>query len=239
MLDLLLLGLVVVCAFALRDRWTSAEQREMAMLRQVIRAETAPSLPPITAEKPTAAAAYLEVAQHFVFSRDRNPTVILDPPAPPPPPPPPKPMPSLPVAYGVIDLGGGPMIFLADKAGGQQKAYKAGDQVGEFKLVSVARHEVVLEWDGKVINKRYIDLVDRNALAHRAPAAPGPTQAAAPKTEAVKIAPVKAGPGTELGATTRACVPGDTTPAGTVENGFRKVVSRTPFGESCRWEAVR
>jgi hypothetical protein len=146
-------------------------------------------------------------------------------------------MPSLPVAYGVIDLGEGPMIFLAEKPGGPQKAYKAGDVVGPFKLVSVDRNEVVLDWEGKEVRKPYVDLMDRAALAHRAP---GPTPAkAAPQAEQVKIEPVKAGPGTDLGATTRACVPGDTTPAGTVENGYRKVVSRTPFGESCRWEAVQ
>jgi hypothetical protein len=237
MIDLLLLGLVVVCAMALRDRWRAAEARESALLRQSIRAENAPSLPPIQPEKPSTAASYLEVAQQFLFSRDRNPTVILDPPAPPPPPPPPKPMPSLPVAYGVIDLGGGPMIFLADKPGGQQKAYKAGDKIGAFTLVSLTRTEIVLDWEGKIVRRQPAELIDKTQLAKMAPVAP--TAAAAPKTEAVKIAPVKAGPGPELGATTRACVPGDTTPAGTVENGYRKVVSKTPFGESCRWEAVQ
>ena len=47
------------------------------------------------------------------------------------------------------------------------------------------------------------------------------------------------GPGIELGQGSRACVPGDTTPPGTVKDGFRKVVNKTPFGNSCRWEAVK
>jgi hypothetical protein len=42
-----------------------------------------------------------------------------------------------------------------------------------------------------------------------------------------------------MGNSTRACVPGDTTPPGTVQDGLRKVVSKTPFGESCRWEPAK
>jgi hypothetical protein len=34
-------------------------------------------------------------------------------------------------------------------------------------------------------------------------------------------------------------VPGDTTPAGTVRDGYRKLVTQTPFGNACRWELVK
>ena len=36
----------------------------------------------------------------------------------------------------------------------------------------------------------------------------------------------------------RTCVAGDTSPPGTVLEGYKKVVTRTMFGETCRWEPV-
>ncbi len=51
--------------------------------------------------------------------------------------------------------------------------------------------------------------------------------------------PVEAGPGMQLTGDLKACVVGDTTPPGTVRDGYRKVVTQTPFGASCRWELVK
>jgi hypothetical protein len=31
------------------------------------------------------------------------------------------------------------------------------------------------------------------------------------------------------------CKPGDTSPAGTVVDGYKKVIEQTPFGAACRW----
>jgi hypothetical protein len=33
----------------------------------------------------------------------------------------------------------------------------------------------------------------------------------------------------------KACQPGDTSPAGTVVDGYKKIVEQTPFGPACRW----
>ena len=33
--------------------------------------------------------------------------------------------------------------------------------------------------------------------------------------------------------------PGDTTPAGTVQDGMRKVVTKSPFCDVCRWETAK
>ena len=37
----------------------------------------------------------------------------------------------------------------------------------------------------------------------------------------------------------KTCTPGDSSPAGTVADGYRKVLVATPFGNSCHWEEVK
>jgi hypothetical protein len=240
LIDFSLLGLVVITGSMLWDRWQNMQKREQALLRQMIPPTPAIALPALPGVAPSVAASWVEVAQKFLFSKDRNSDVILDPPAPPPPPPPPKPMPSLPLAYGVMNLGNGPLIIMAERAGGQHHGYRPGDRVGEFKLVSISGPDVVLEWDGKQIKKRIDELIDKRAAAATEPA----EKAAAPAAGAQSLAPpplkkMEAGPGVELSSDTRACVPGDTSAAGTLKDGYRKVVKATPFGDSCRWEAVK
>ncbi len=236
LIDLFLLGLVLVVFFQLRDRWAAADSREQALLRQNIPPLPAPVIPGLPAVQPVTAAAYVDTAQHLLFSRDRNPNVILDPP---PPPPPPRPMPDLPVARGVIDIGTGPTIILAEKAGAAEKGYRQGMAIGPFKIVALSTQEITFDWEGKQVTRKIETILDRTSQQQ----APQPQQtAAAPQAQGAKpltsLAPVKAGPGAELGERSRACVPGDTNPAGTVQDGFRKVVNKSPFGDVCRWEAV-
>ena len=37
----------------------------------------------------------------------------------------------------------------------------------------------------------------------------------------------------------RVCDPSDTSPAGTIQSGYRKRLIQTPFGNNCIWEPVR
>jgi hypothetical protein len=182
---------------------------------------------------------YFEIAQQLLFSKDRNSTVILDPPAAPPPP---KPIPAFPLAYGVMNLGSGPMIILSEKAGAPHRSYKAGEKIGEFTLVAMNNYELVLEWEGKYIKKRIEDLAARKStIPQQSASEEKPAEAAVPSGPAATSlgGAAKSGPGTELGNQSRACVAGDTAPAGTVQDGLRKVVTKTPFGESCRWEPAK
>jgi hypothetical protein len=237
LIDLTLLGLVLLTASTVRERYNESRAREQALLRKMIPPLPPPAIPPLPATSPAKATNYLDVAQHLLFSRDRNPNVILDPPAPPPPP---KPMPALPVAYGVIDLGAGPTVILSARSGAEHHGYRVGETIGEFKLASITQDEVVFEWEGKEVKKRVEELIDKTppqAQAKQAPAQPAAKPTGGNATNVLSDS--KEGPGVELGQGSRACVPGDTTPAGTVRDGFRKVVSKTPFGESCRWEAVK
>jgi hypothetical protein len=53
-------------------------------------------------------------------------------------------------------------------------------------------------------------------------------------------APVEAKPSdTVIGEGSKACVPGDNSPAGTVADGYKKVIEATPFGNACRWIAIK
>jgi hypothetical protein len=211
--------------------------REETLLKQVVASSAPPALPSIPKASPVTAASYMDAVQKMLFARDRNPTVILDPPPPPPPPPQ---MPPLPVSYGMVDIGAGPTAILAEKVGAAHHGYKPGDKIGAFKIVAMNHKEILFDWDGQPVKKTFEELAAAKstipASAHTeappsntpAPAAPSTTAIGAPK-----------GPGTDLGNETRACVSGDSTPAGTVQDGMRKVVTKSPFGEVCRWEPAK
>ena len=239
LLNLTLLGLVIYAGMAFRDRWEQFRRREAALLSGSLKPEPTPALTPIPPVQPSTAGTYIEVAQKMMFVRDRNPVVILDPP---PPPPPPKPMPAFPVAYGVIDLGDGPTAILSDKPGAQHRGYRPGDMIGEFKLLAMNNKEILFEWEGQKIHKLIEELQDKRAIALAAAQAVEAANNAAtqaPPPPAANAPPPKPGPGTSLGNNTKACIPGDTSPAGTVVDGMRKVLTKTPFGESCRWETAK
>ena len=58
---------------------------------------------------------------HMLFTRDRNPNVVIEVA-------PPKPMPPLPSAFGFMNFGG-PSVILTEKPGGPQRAYRPGEQI--------------------------------------------------------------------------------------------------------------
>lgn len=246
LLDLTLLISVVISGFVLKQRWSESSTREQALLQRAVPVPPAPALPGIPKVNPATPAAYMTAVQMNLFSKDRNPNVILDPPPPPPPPPV---MPNLPVAYGVLDLGAGPTAILAEKPGAAHKSYRAGERIGAFKIVAMNNREILFDWDGQHVLRTFEQLADRKptitSTGAMASDAPPPNPAAAPAAPAASSQPsmkslgdVK-GPGADLGNQTRACAPGDSAPAGAVQDGMRKVVTKSPFGDVCRWEPVR
>ncbi len=189
--------------------------------------------PPTPAPKPDAAqpVKYADVATKNLFSKDRNPNVIVDPPkvevA--------KPMPPLPVVYGVLGLPSGTRAIMSEKKGADSKHVKSGDMIGEFKIVSLDTKNVVFDWDGKQISKTIDDLIDRSGST--VAQASGPAVAAAPNNNK----PPARGPGpAEAGQAERPCIPGDSSPPGTVADGYKKAGVVSPFGLiNCRWIAVQ
>ncbi len=240
LLNLLLVVAVGWLAWTVRERWREGEARERDFLNQAVKAAKVEPPPPAVAAEKASPADYIDVAQRTLFSKDRNPNVAVE--APPPPPPPP-PVPAFPLYHGQMNFGD-PVVILST-TGSDQKSYRAGDTVGKFKLVAFDRDTITLEFNGKNLEKNLADLAAKDAP----PAAQQPAAAAVPAPAAAAVRSLGSGGaanshddnpslGVEMGGGFRACAPGDTSPAGTVLNGYKKVVTQGMMGQSCHWEPV-
>jgi hypothetical protein len=232
LLNLVLAALTALAAWQLRQQWIVAQQRDAAVLAKSVSPAPPPPAGETPAPEPLSAAAYIEIAQQMLFSRDRNPVVEVETA----PAPPPKPMPPAPVFRGAMNFGEGPIAILSEKPDAPHREYRIGQPVGEFKLVSVSAREAVLEWEGKQVVSRREELAERREGDQQQRPRPAVERTAAPPAAAVKV---QAGPGVEIGKGLRACLPNDSTPPGAVVNGLRKVVTDSPFGAVCRWEPVQ
>lgn len=239
-LNVLLLALIAAGAWQSTTRWKQREADQRRFLAQAPAAEPAPVvvLPVLPAR--VAPASYLDIASQLLFSKDRNPTVVIEET-------PKKQMPALPRYYGSMNFGSGPRVVLASAAGQPQKTFQLGDQVGEFKLLAVTNTEVVFEWDGKKVPAKMADLKDLEP-AKEAPAAQAvkgvdqPVQpAGSVKTMGTSVSTDTSKPGEKFGSDDkyRVCQAGDKSAAGAIVDGYRKAVFKTVFGEGCRWEKVQ
>jgi hypothetical protein len=238
LLDVALAALFCFLVFEMRREWVEAHARAQAFLATVVPPVPATPVAPLLKVAPLAAVTYAEVALLNLFSKDRNPQVIIDVE-----PPKVKPIPAFPVARGVLLWEGTPpVVVLSLRSGGPQKGYHVGDVIGDWKIASVDNQYVGFEWDGKQFKKRIDELMD-----HSAATAPAPASAAASASNAAPTAKAqslsdssKSEHWVDVGADDmRGCKPGDDTAAGAVVDGFKKVVSSTPFGSACRWEQVK
>lgn len=183
LLNVALLALAGALVWTLRTNWLAAKARERAVLQRKVPAKTVLAPPPLPAVKSVAPAEYIDVAGKMLFSRDRNPTVVVEPPKPPPEPV----MPALPNYHGQMAIGE-PVILLSMAANGAQRSYHAGDQVGDFKLVSFDDSRVHFEWKGKNVERKLEELKAKDsgpqtqagAQTGRTAVAPSPAAAAAP-----------------------------------------------------------
>jgi hypothetical protein len=243
LLNFALLTLGGVGAWQLRLRLIAGHSQQRQFLSQPprVRAVIPPApLPPLA---PASPADYVEVAQKMLFSKDRNPNVIVQPPPPPPPPPP---MPALPVYYGQMALGQ-PVVLLAVAPTTEQKSYHAGDDVGKFKVVAWDSESITLNWDGKDVVRKLADLAPKEKDG--GPATPQPAadnSSAAPKSSLLgasdkqsAVATKAPAPGVDMGSGFRGCVAGDTSPPGTVVDGYKKNVVQSLMGQQCFWEKVK
>ena len=216
-----------------RVRWNEAQAERRASLNVPIKRVTPPPMAPVQKPEAVQATQYANVAAKNLFSKDRNPTVIVDPPkveAP-------KVMPPLPVVYGVMTLSSGTTAMMAERPGAGSKPTRIGDAIGPFKVLAMDSRKVTFEWDGKPVERDLDDLVDHSGAAAaaagaaaRGPAAPPPPPSG-PPTSAVL--------GKEMGtpdAPARTCKDGDNSPPGTVVDGYKKTGVATPFGMmGCSW----
>jgi hypothetical protein len=207
----------------------------------------------VEAVKPVEAVNYSDVATKMMFAKDRNPNVVVEVVAPPPE----DPIPTFPSVYGVMDIGGPITVFMSDGTSSNQKGYRPGDKVGPFVLVSATRNDFVLTWKDKTFNKTLAELkptAGQQPMAAATPNSLGSSSSPQPTLPTALMPGAEGGPNTKLkigqeglikdgmidtGAVNRACAPGDTSPAGTVQAGFRKVMRPGMFGQVCFWEPVR
>jgi hypothetical protein len=230
-LNFCLLGLTVYAGVELRQVWLANKARAAAELRQKTPHIPAPPYTRPVAPPASLPANYLDIAQHDLFDRSRNPDVPVEPPPPPPPPPP---MPALPVYHGAMDIGDGPMAIMSVSSSAKHEAIKPGETIGAFKLIDITRNDLTLEWDGKRIRKELWEL-QSHTLPVQAAAPVAQTQQAPPPKPAE---PAQKGPGQMTTFGFKTCSTADTTPDGTVVDGFKKVTIATPFGSSCVWDPV-
>ncbi len=235
-LNLVLAGVIVFAGVKWRESYRAEKAREAALRHAKIKPVPAPPFYPLPNDPPVMPVGYKAVALNTLFhpSRDPNEPVEL-----PPPPPPPPPMPELPRYHGQMNLGDGPEALLVERPGMAEKALKPGDTIGQFKLVDVNTNEITFEWtfNGAVARRTLAQLTDRTAVAAAAEARPANNaqQQAAPAQPVVKSA---LGPGEATQFGFKTCQPDDNSAEGAVVGGYRKVISQTPFGKSCRWDPV-
>lgn len=241
-LNLALLALVGSLGWLIRSKWKESNAHAAATLAQPAKPAPVIAPPAPVPPGPIAPGDYLEVAQRDLYAKDRNPIPVVDPPKPPPPPPP---MPALPTYYGQMTLGD-PVVLLTPPGSTQQKSYAVGDKIGDFKVLAFNQEVITFEWNGNKVERKIAELAPKQATpqADAAPAAAAPaaggqvTSLSGPATkngepEAATKPPTL---GTDMGGGFRACVAGDTSPAGTTLNGYKKVITRSLMGQSCYWE---
>jgi hypothetical protein len=234
LLNAVLLLTAVYGGVQLRNQYKAAKAREAALRAVKIRPAPVPLWVPLANDAPVLPSGYKDVAMKDLFHPSRDPNVPVELPPPPPPPPP---MPDLPRYHGQMNLGDGPLALLVEKPGMAEKAIKAGETIGQFKLVDVNTNEITFAWtfNGELARRSLRELADNTAPAAAPDARPATTNAP-PPPPVVKSA---IGPGELTGQGTRLCDPNDSTPAGSVVNGFKKTEGRTPFGKFCVWDPVK
>jgi len=241
-LNLLLVAILGAAGYQWRAASRKAAEQNAALLNQRPRPQQVPVHVPAQAVAPVQAANYLPAAQQLLFSRDRNPDEIIEVKEPPPP----KPVPAFPAAFGVISLFGDTTVLLAESGKSEQKGYRVGDKVGPFLISKLSQDEITLEWEDKTFTKPLAELKPKEAPPQQQPAATAPE---APPQQPVNKNPPTAPevvkksqeatpglPGIDTGAGDMlVCAAGDNSPAGTVQGGWRKVITKGPFGNMCRW----
>lgn len=155
-LNLALIALAGAMVWLLRVHWLETEAHERAIFERAARARAVLPLPPDVSPRPVAAVDYLDVAQKTLFSKDRNPIVVIEPPPPKPEPP----MPALPSYHGQMAIGD-PVVFLSTNENAVQKSYRAGEKIGPFEVVSFDREKITFDWNGKTVERKVQDLAPK------------------------------------------------------------------------------
>lgn len=156
--------------------------------------------------------------------------------------------PELPILYGTMNLGNGLFAVMTpgDRASGPSKQVLQGEEIGGYKLVSIADSQVVVAWGEKEFTINVWESARRvpRVVEKSAPVRPAAAEAQGPATGAGRVTMV--GPAamrgneeekkkhTPAGYNAPPGAPVDA-PAGTVFGGRRKIVNKTMFGTDTVW----
>ena len=106
------------------------------------------------------------------------------------------------------------------------------------------------DWNGEIVERKLGELKEKEAAAPvassepvpnpPAPVAPAVGNSSGPRSLSGAAAEPKVDPklGADNGNGVRMCVAGDTAPAGTVLDGYRKKITTNMFGQTCMWEQI-
>lgn len=164
--------------------------------------------------------------------------------------------PELPLLFGTMDLGEGRFALMAP--GGQtssaSKRVLPGEEIGGYKLVSIAGAQVVVTWQDKNFTidvsesaRRVPRVVERTVSAGAPARTTTPSASASSRVTTVESATPSASNPLAAGAQRGKFNPAGTNappgappdaPPGTVMGGKQKVVKPTPFGDQVFWVDV-
>ena len=82
LLNIALLALVAALGWILYANWREAQARESAVLRHKVAPRAVLAPPSLPGVQPAPPAEYIDVANKMLFSKDRNPIVVVEPPKP-------------------------------------------------------------------------------------------------------------------------------------------------------------
>jgi hypothetical protein len=143
-----------------------------------------------------------------------------------------------------MGLPSGVKALMAERPGAATIPVHTGDSIGEFKIEALDARDVTFAWEDKEIHKKIEDLMDRSTQAVASgPSGAGPATQSNPAAQGnPPPTPVNSSGSPQMGIevgvpghSERVCVPGDNSPAGTVVDGYKKVLTPMPFGVNCRW----
>jgi len=235
-LNLVLLALLGTLGWMLRAHWRETRAQELATLAKAARAKAVLPPPSPAPPEPVVPANYLDVAQKTLFSKDRNPNVIIET-APPPAPKVEEPPPPRPEYFGQMGINE-PVAILSTEKGGQ-KGFRAGDKVGPFKLVAFDRDSITFEWKDKTLRYPLEELKRKETAPPQAGLPPVLTGPVAPAGPIIGISTSKDPVLGPSNGGVRGCITGDNSPAGTVKDGFKKTITPGMFGPMCQWEPIQ
>ena len=160
-------------------------------------------------------------------------------------------MPDLPFLSGTMNLGSGSFALMApgDQPSGLSKRVVPGEEIGGYKLVSIAGSQVVVEWGGKKVTvdvsesarrvPRVIERTEKTVTA-RPPVIASPAAPSAQVTTVLSSPPANAGQRKSNGPAGYNAPAGASAdaPAGTVIAGKKKVVEEMFGVQKVYWVDV-